>query len=143
VSRSYGDKDWQKEWDVKKHCDNCHQKICLKYGIENCFYIGCDNIPCPSCGVFGLYGPKNEGIHRSNCRNCGFWQDINEKPYFCRIMICDSHNGFGRYCWQRCDLFEKKCDSKGCGNLCREMNNGEREKWEEIKSKIVQIDHKA
>lgn len=129
----YTESDWENEIKIGSICKSC-KDIFLK---NNTHVLGVCNIPCPECGNIGFYSPRSGGERKYRaCKFCGFWQDVDERPGHCRIMICDNHTGpFAKINWQYQGNQGKDCD--GCGKKCREQKNGERQWYKENCEKII------
>ena len=66
-----------------------------EYSLVHCKHskFGSCCIPCPDCGNLGFYGYRESGkgktlrMYRA-CKFCGFWQEVDGKPYRCYMVFC-------------------------------------------------------
>ena len=102
------DKDWPPE--LRHYTEQQWQHEMDAGGWIGPYFLG-TTIPCPDCGSFGFYGPRQEPpppampITRKYraCKFCGFWQeamgqvliDHGPEPYRCNHFSCDKCGAYG------------------------------------------------
>jgi len=89
----------------------------VRASIGECHHsqTGSCTTPCPNCKNVGFYSWRDCGERLGNrmyraCKFCGFWQEADGEPYFCKMMYCfscETHD------WLKPD--EEIRDSANCG----------------------------